>query len=190
MGVITYFLLAGYTPFDRDSQQQEMEAIIAGDYKFEPEEYWAHVSDTARDFVRECLTIDPASRPTAAQALKHKVCTIHTTIMQVSHVFSSGWLTRRPTSSPILPARAVVRQICCHSSRGRSVLNNCGARPRLASPRSTACRHSRETILTPKPKSCRTMSGCTRRRVPKRLWKTPRSCTTTRIVPPARFVIR
>ena len=36
MGVITYFLLAGYTPFDRDSQQLEMEAIIAGDYKFEP----------------------------------------------------------------------------------------------------------------------------------------------------------
>lgn len=72
MGVITYFLLAGYTPFDRDSQQAEMEAIIAGDYKFEPQEYWANVSDTARDFVRECLTIDPANRPTAEEALKHK----------------------------------------------------------------------------------------------------------------------
>jgi serine/threonine protein kinase len=36
MGVITYFLLCGYTPFDRDNQQQEMEAIIRGDYKFEP----------------------------------------------------------------------------------------------------------------------------------------------------------
>jgi serine/threonine protein kinase len=36
MGVITYFLLAGYTPFDRESQQLEMQAIIAGDYKFEP----------------------------------------------------------------------------------------------------------------------------------------------------------
>jgi hypothetical protein len=36
MGVITYFLLAGYTPFDRENQQQEMQAIIAGDYKFEP----------------------------------------------------------------------------------------------------------------------------------------------------------
>jgi serine/threonine protein kinase len=36
MGVITYFLLAGYTPFDRDTQQLEMEAILAGDYKFEP----------------------------------------------------------------------------------------------------------------------------------------------------------
>jgi serine/threonine protein kinase len=36
MGVITYFLLAGYTPFDRENQQLEMQAIIAGDYKFEP----------------------------------------------------------------------------------------------------------------------------------------------------------
>ena len=72
MGVITYFLLCGYTPFDRDTQQQEMEAIIAGDYKFEPEEYWANVSQTAKDFVRECLTIDPASRPTADEALRHR----------------------------------------------------------------------------------------------------------------------
>ena len=35
------------------------------------EEYWANVSETARDFVRECLTIDPTSRPTAAEALRH-----------------------------------------------------------------------------------------------------------------------
>jgi len=27
-----------------------MEAIIAGDYKFEPREYWANVSETAKDF--------------------------------------------------------------------------------------------------------------------------------------------
>ncbi|KAJ7321901.1 Pkinase-domain-containing protein [Mycena albidolilacea] len=72
MGVVTYFLLAGYTPFDRDTPKLEMEAIIAGDYKFEPEEYWANVSDTARDFVRACLTIDPERRPTAAECLDHK----------------------------------------------------------------------------------------------------------------------
>lgn len=71
MGVITYFLLAGYTPFDRDTQQQEMDAIVAGDYKFEPQEYWANVSDTAKDFVRTCLTVDPTKRPTAAEALQH-----------------------------------------------------------------------------------------------------------------------
>jgi calcium/calmodulin-dependent protein kinase I len=72
MGVITYFLLAGYTPFDRDSQHAEMEAIIAGDYKFEPAEYWENVSETAKDFVRECLTNDPMKRPTAAQLLDHR----------------------------------------------------------------------------------------------------------------------
>jgi len=72
MGVITYFLLAGYTPFDRETQQMEMEAIIAGDFKFQPEEYWANVSDTAREFVETCLTVDPNSRPTASEALKHK----------------------------------------------------------------------------------------------------------------------
>ena len=30
------------------------------------------MSDTAKAFVKECLTIDPTSRPTAAQALQHK----------------------------------------------------------------------------------------------------------------------
>ncbi|KAF8510171.1 Pkinase-domain-containing protein [Gautieria morchelliformis] len=72
IGVITYFLLCGYTPFDRDSQQEEMQAIINRDFKFEPAEYWANVSDTARDFVNACLTVDPTSRPTAAEALEHK----------------------------------------------------------------------------------------------------------------------
>jgi hypothetical protein len=32
----SYFLLCGYTPFDRDSQYEEMQAIVRGDYKFEP----------------------------------------------------------------------------------------------------------------------------------------------------------
>ncbi|KAJ7768613.1 kinase-like domain-containing protein [Mycena maculata] len=72
MGVVTYFLLAGYTPFDRETPQAEKEAIIKGEYRFEPEEYWANVSDTARDFVQVCLTADPVHRPTAAQALQHK----------------------------------------------------------------------------------------------------------------------
>nr|XP_019044180.1 CAMK/CAMK1 protein kinase [Kwoniella bestiolae CBS 10118]OCF23110.1 CAMK/CAMK1 protein kinase [Kwoniella bestiolae CBS 10118] len=72
IGVISYFLLCGYTPFDRESQYEEMQAICNGDYKFEPAEYWSGVSDTARDFVRQCLTIDPTNRPTASQLLEHK----------------------------------------------------------------------------------------------------------------------
>jgi hypothetical protein len=34
-------------------------------------EYWQGVSDTAKDFVRACLTVDPTNRPTAAELLGH-----------------------------------------------------------------------------------------------------------------------
>jgi serine/threonine protein kinase len=71
LGVITYFLLCGYTPFDRDSSVEEMQAIMAGDYSFEPPEYWEDVSDKAKDFIRGCLTVDPAERLTAKQCVNH-----------------------------------------------------------------------------------------------------------------------
>ena len=71
IGVITYFLLCGYTPFDRDSNLEEMQAILAGDYSFNPAEYWRGISDTARDFIRRCLITDPKERMTAHEALKH-----------------------------------------------------------------------------------------------------------------------
>ncbi|KAJ7611701.1 kinase-like domain-containing protein [Roridomyces roridus] len=72
MGVVTYFLLAGYTPFEGENSEAEKQAIIKGVFSFTPEEYWVNVSETARDFVRACLTIDPALRPTAEQALQHQ----------------------------------------------------------------------------------------------------------------------
>ncbi|KAI3401108.1 hypothetical protein diail_254 [Diaporthe ilicicola] len=71
LGVITYFLLCGYTPFDRDSDFEEMQAILNADYSFTPVDYWRGVSDGAKDFIRRCLTIDPARRMTAHEALQH-----------------------------------------------------------------------------------------------------------------------
>jgi calcium/calmodulin-dependent protein kinase I len=71
LGVITYFLLCGYTPFDRDSDFEEMQAILQANYRFEPTEYWRGVSDNAKDFIQRCLTIDPNKRMTAHEALQH-----------------------------------------------------------------------------------------------------------------------
>ncbi|KAI0179691.1 calmodulin-dependent protein kinase [Hypoxylon sp. FL1284] len=71
MGVITYFLLCGYTPFDRDSDFEEMQAILNADYNFQPAEYWRGVSEHAKDFIRRCLTVDPNKRMTAHEALSH-----------------------------------------------------------------------------------------------------------------------
>lgn len=72
IGVITYFLLCGYTPFDRDSNLEEMQAILVADYSFTPLEYWRGVSLTARQFIKRCLTIDPTKRMTAHEALTHE----------------------------------------------------------------------------------------------------------------------
>ena len=72
LGVITYFLLCGYTPFDRDSDFEEMQAILQADYSFTPVDYWRGVSDAAKDFIRRCLTIDASKRMTAHEALQHQ----------------------------------------------------------------------------------------------------------------------
>jgi calcium/calmodulin-dependent protein kinase I len=69
--VITYFLLCGYTPFDRDSNLEEMQAILIADYSFTPFEYWRGVSMSAREFIKRCLTIDPTARMTSHEALSH-----------------------------------------------------------------------------------------------------------------------
>lgn len=71
IGVITYFLLCGYTPFDRDTSNEEMEAILSGEYAFEPEEYWEDVSENARDFITKCLEIEIEKRPSAKELLDH-----------------------------------------------------------------------------------------------------------------------
>jgi len=72
IGVITYFLLCGYTPFDRESSVEEMNAIVNADYKYEPHEYWEGISFTARDFIDRLLTIEPDHRLNASDALRHQ----------------------------------------------------------------------------------------------------------------------
>lgn len=89
IGVITYFLLCGYTPFDRDSNLEEMQAILVADYSFTPLEYWRNVSQTAREFIKRCLTTDPHSRITAHEALQH------------------AWIS--PPADPLNPSAAIRR---------------------------------------------------------------------------------
>ncbi|KAK9693324.1 Calcium/calmodulin-dependent protein kinase type I, partial [Basidiobolus ranarum] len=71
IGVITYFLLCGYTPFDHDDNFEEMRAIMKAKFSYTPEQYWLHVSDTAKDFIQHLLVVDPEKRLTAKQALEH-----------------------------------------------------------------------------------------------------------------------
>ncbi|KAI9009352.1 kinase-like domain-containing protein [Phycomyces nitens] len=70
IGVITYFLLCGFTPFERENNIDEMNAIMHADYTFD-EQWWSNISEEAKDFIRRCLTIDPTKRMTAHEALQH-----------------------------------------------------------------------------------------------------------------------
>lgn len=70
IGVICYILLCGYPPFYGTDSRDVTRKIKRGDYQFD-EQWWSHVSDQAKDFIRKLLTVDVDERYTAQQALEH-----------------------------------------------------------------------------------------------------------------------
>jgi len=70
IGVITYVLLCGFTPFFGDNQRQLFERILHATFDF-PSPEWDDISEAAKDFVKKLLVVNPAQRLTSAQALAH-----------------------------------------------------------------------------------------------------------------------
>jgi serine/threonine protein kinase len=70
IGVTTYLLLSGDTPFNGKNRQQLFRRISCDDPPF-PDEKWDKISYEALDFVRKLLEKDPAKRLSAKQALAH-----------------------------------------------------------------------------------------------------------------------
>ncbi|RLO01789.1 hypothetical protein DYB28_010270 [Aphanomyces astaci] len=68
IGVITYVMLCGYTPFHANSQVQLFRKIIKGQYQFHSP-YWDDVSPEAQTFVSRMLVVDPKQRATAEELL-------------------------------------------------------------------------------------------------------------------------
>jgi len=71
LGVIVYILLGGYPPFIEQNQRELFRKIRKGQYEFH-EEYWGAVSADAKDLISSLLTVSPAKRLSAQEALKHK----------------------------------------------------------------------------------------------------------------------
>lgn len=70
MGVITYTLLCGYSPFRSESLQELIDECSTANVVFH-ERYWRDVSDDAKDFIMRLLRPDPEDRWSSSQALKH-----------------------------------------------------------------------------------------------------------------------
>eukprot|EP01128_Nolandella_sp_AFSM9_P005646 TRINITY_DN2773_c0_g1_i1.p1 TRINITY_DN2773_c0_g1~~TRINITY_DN2773_c0_g1_i1.p1 ORF type:complete len:716 (-),score=127.00 TRINITY_DN2773_c0_g1_i1:82-2229(-) len=70
VGVISYIVLGGYAPFDKDLKMPLNLQITTAAFEFHDEE-WAEVGASARDFISKLLVVDPKKRLTAAEALAH-----------------------------------------------------------------------------------------------------------------------
>ncbi|KAI8123607.1 Myosin light chain kinase 3 [Lucilia cuprina] len=81
VGVITYVLISGLSPFMGETDIETMANVTIAKYDFEDESF-ANVSPEGIDFISKLLVKDLSTRMTAAQCLKHK------------------WLQRRPKSPP------------------------------------------------------------------------------------------
>ncbi|XP_078619950.1 kalirin-like isoform X2 [Branchiostoma floridae x Branchiostoma japonicum] len=70
VGVLTYVLLSGVSPFQDESVEETCTNISKVDYCF-PEEYFTEVTDLAKQFVASFLLADPSQRAQAAAGLEH-----------------------------------------------------------------------------------------------------------------------
>uniref|UniRef100_A0A8D0CRM2 calcium/calmodulin-dependent protein kinase n=1 Tax=Sander lucioperca TaxID=283035 RepID=A0A8D0CRM2_SANLU len=83
-GVILYILLVGYPPFWDEDQHKLYQQIKAGAYDF-PSPEWDTVTPEAKNLINQMLTINPAKRITAEQALKHPWICHRSTVASMMH---------------------------------------------------------------------------------------------------------
>lgn len=115
IGVIVYFMLCGYMPFDCETDDETIEAISTGHYMFEPEEgYWEHVSADARDFITSCFTLDPSKRPTAQECLHHRFMSPNVRSSRSFDGFERPSLKRTSSSNASLTAKLKESVVSLH----------------------------------------------------------------------------
>ncbi|OXB73868.1 UNVERIFIED_CONTAM: hypothetical protein H355_005697 [Colinus virginianus] len=83
-GVILYILLVGYPPFWDEDQHKLYQQIKAGAYDF-PSPEWDTVTPEAKNLINQMLTINPAKRITAHEALKHPWVCQRSTVASMMH---------------------------------------------------------------------------------------------------------
>lgn len=70
IGVLTYVLLSGHSPFGGETKQETFCNITHSPLEF-PVEMFAHISNDAKDFIQRLLVRDPRERMTAKECLQH-----------------------------------------------------------------------------------------------------------------------
>ncbi|XP_039990388.1 calcium/calmodulin-dependent protein kinase type II subunit gamma-like isoform X13 [Xiphias gladius] len=139
-GVILYILLVGYPPFWDEDQHKLYQQIKAGAYDF-PSPEWDTVTPEAKNLINQMLTINPAKRITADQALKHPWVCHRSTVASMMHRQETveclrKFNARRKLKGAILTTMLVSRNF----SVGRQHTNSAAAASSTASLAQEACK--------------------------------------------------
>lgn len=70
VGITTYILLSGYSPFRGDNDRETLTNVQTGKWEFR-ESIWKHMSVECRDFISKLLVFMPERRMDVKTALKH-----------------------------------------------------------------------------------------------------------------------
>lgn len=70
VGVLTYILLSGLSPFGGETDEDTLNNVKNCDWNMD-DPCFANVSEEAKDFIRKLLLLEPGSRMTIHQALEH-----------------------------------------------------------------------------------------------------------------------
>jgi serine/threonine protein kinase len=68
IGTVIYVLLAGYAPFQTDTQEEMIDLVGRGKFQFH-NSYWAHITLDAKELVAGLLQVDTDERWTLEEAL-------------------------------------------------------------------------------------------------------------------------
>ncbi|KAL2777115.1 calcium/calmodulin-dependent protein kinase type II subunit beta isoform 5 [Daubentonia madagascariensis] len=150
-GVILYILLVGYPPFWDEDQHKLYQQIKAGAYDF-PSPEWDTVTPEAKNLINQMLTINPAKRITAHEALKHPWVCQRSTVASMMHRQETveclkKFNARRKLKGAILTTMLATRNF----SAAKSLLNKKadGVKPQTNSTKNSAAVTSPKGTLPP-----------------------------------------
>ncbi|XP_039624099.1 calcium/calmodulin-dependent protein kinase type II subunit gamma isoform X2 [Polypterus senegalus] len=149
-GVILYILLVGYPPFWDEDQHKLYQQIKAGAYDF-PSPEWDTVTPEAKNLINQMLTINPAKRITADQALKHPWVCQRSTVASMMHRQETveclrKFNARRKLKGAILTTMLVSRNF----SAAKSLLNkkSDGVKPQTNNSKNNIVDSSKESSIS------------------------------------------
>lgn len=91
MGIISYILLSGHSPFKGKNDRETLINIREGQWQFQGK-IWNNVSPEARDFISRLLVYNPLDRMDVQTALKHPWFDIITRIIKDEFLISTDSL--------------------------------------------------------------------------------------------------